>query len=177
MILPIEDQLVLVDRLLQVNRTAKALEDTRKLGQNQQKGYSIEDGLLKRHGKLVVAESVRTDLITTAHCSITTAHPGKTKTKRLIKERYYWKGMDNDIERFVSNCTACHWSKAPRGKIPGFLHLLPIPDRPWQYISVDFKEMSPDKVGMNIVCMFIDRLGKRPISVPCNKEVDARVLA
>jgi transposase InsO family protein len=85
--------------------------------------------------------------------------------------------MDDDIEQFVSNCTACHRSKAPRGKVPGFLHSLPIPDRPWQHISVDFKEMPTDKAGMNIVCVFVDRLGKRPISVPCNKEVDARVLA
>jgi hypothetical protein len=30
---------------------------------------------------------------------------------------------------------------------------------------------------MNIVYIFIDRLGKRLISIPCNKEVDTRVLA
>jgi hypothetical protein len=49
----------------------------------------MEDGLLKKHGKLVVAEPVRTALITATHYGITTAHPGKNKTKRLIKERYY----------------------------------------------------------------------------------------
>jgi hypothetical protein len=37
--------------------------------------------------------------------------------------------------------------------------------------------MPADKAGMNIVCVFVDRLGKRPISIPCNKEIDARVLA
>ena len=30
---------------------------------------------------------------------------------------------------------------------------------------------------MNMVCVFVDRLGKRPVSIPCNKSVDARVLA
>jgi transposase InsO family protein len=30
---------------------------------------------------------------------------------------------------------------------------------------------------MNIVYVFVDRLGKRPISVPCNKSVDAKVMA
>jgi hypothetical protein len=174
---PIEEQLDLIDRLLQENRTATDLDEARKLGMDGQNGYSVEEGLLKRHGKLVVAESVRTALIVTAHCGITTAHPGKSKTKRLIKERYYWKGMDDDIERFVSNCAACHRSKVPRGKTPGFLHSLPIPDRPWQHISVDFKEMPADKEGKNMVCVFVDRLGKRPISIPCNKEVDARALA
>ena len=125
----------------------------------------------------MVAESVRTDLIAATYCGLTTAHPGKSKTRRLVKERYYWLGMDRDIDQFVSNCHACRRSKVPRDKTPGLLHSLPILDRPWQHISVDFKEMPPDREGMNMVCVFVDRLGKRPVSVPCNKSVDARVLA
>jgi hypothetical protein len=46
----------------------------------------IEDRLLKRYRKLIVTKSVYIDLITTVYCSITTAHPDKTKTKQLIKE-------------------------------------------------------------------------------------------
>ena len=49
----------------------------------------MDDGLLKKQGKLVVAESVRTDLITAAHYGITTAYPSKGKTKAIIKKRYY----------------------------------------------------------------------------------------
>jgi hypothetical protein len=75
---------------------------------------------------------------------------GKSKTKRLIKERYYWLGMDADIEQFVSNCHACGRSKAPRDEIPGMLRPLPIPDRPWQHIAMDFRDMPPDKNGMNM---------------------------
>ena len=37
--------------------------------------------------------------------------------------------------------------------------------------------MPADKEGKNMVCVFVDRLRKRPISIPCNKEVDARALA
>ena len=85
--------------------------------------------------------------------------------------------MDADIERFVSNCYDCRRLKVPRDKAPGLLRPLPIPDRPWQHISIDFKEMPPDRDGMNMVYVFVDRLGKRPISVPCNKTVDARVMA
>jgi transposase InsO family protein len=174
---PITGQLDLIDEILQANRTALDLECVHKLAADQKGGYTLENGLLKRHGKLVVAESVRTDLITAAHCGLATAHPGKSKTKALIKERYYWLGMDRDIDRFVSNCHACRRSKVPRDKTPGLLRPLPIPDRPWQHISVDFKEMPTDREGMNMVCVFVDRLGKRPISIPCNKSVGARVLA
>ena len=85
--------------------------------------------------------------------------------------------MDSDIVRFVSNCAACRRSKVPRDKTPGLLRPLPIPDRPWQHISMDFKDMPPDQEGMNMVCVFVDRLGKRPVSVPCNKAIDARAMA
>ena len=167
----------MIDEILQANRTAPDLARARKLGQQNKGGYTVQDGLLKRIGKLVVAQSVRTDLITASHCGVSTAHPGKLKTRLLIKERYYWQGISADIDQFVSNCHACRRSKVPRDKTPGLLHPLPIPDRPWQHISVDFKEMPPDKEGKNMVCVFVDRLGKRPISIPCDKTVDARVLA
>jgi hypothetical protein len=85
--------------------------------------------------------------------------------------------MDADIEQFVRNCHACRRSKVPRDKTPGLLRSLPVPERPWQHISMDFKEMPPDKKGMNMVCVFVDRLGKRPVSVPCDKLVDAQVMA
>ena len=174
---PIEDQLDLIDDILKANRTASELSRARKLGQQNKAGYSLEDGLLKKHGRLVVAKPVRTDLITASHSTLATAHPGKGKTRKLIKERYYWLGMDADIDQFVSNCHACRRSKVPRDKTPGLLRPLPVPDRPWQHISMDFKDMPPDQNGMNMVCVFVDRLGKRPISVPCNKSVDARVMA
>jgi transposase InsO family protein len=49
---------------------------------------------------------------------------------------------------------------------------LPIPDRPWQHISVDFKEFPPDKSGREII-VFICRLSKRSISIPCQKDTNA----
>ena len=116
-------------------------------------------------------------MIDASHSTIATAHPGKSKTKKLIKGRYYWLGIDADIEQFVSNYHTCRRSKVPRDKTPGLLQPLPIPDRPWQHISVDFKEIPPDGKGMDMVYVFVDRLGKRLVSVPCNKTVDARVMA
>jgi transposase InsO family protein len=175
---PIQEQLDLIDDILQANRTEPDLERARKLGRQNKSGYTLgEDRLLKKHGKLVVAESVRAALIDASHSTLATAHPGKSKTKKLIKERYYWLRMDADIEQFVRNCHACRRSKVPRDKTPGLLRSLPVPERPWQHISMDFKEMPPDKKGMNMVCVFVDRLGKRPVSVPCDKLVDAQVMA
>ena len=59
------------------------------LGQNGKGGYAMDNGLLKKQGKLVVAELVCTNLITAVYYGITTAYLSKGKTKAIIKKRYY----------------------------------------------------------------------------------------
>ena len=54
----------------------------------------------------------------------------------------------------------------PRDKKPGLLHPLPVPDRPWQHVSMDFKKCPESKKGHNMVVIFMDRLGKRPVTIP-----------
>ena len=85
--------------------------------------------------------------------------------------------MDDDIERFVYNCYACRRSIVPRDKIPSLLHPLPIADRPWQHLSVDFKSFPKDRRGFDTIAVFVDRFGKRPISIPCYRTIDALELA
>jgi len=65
----------------------------------------------------------------------------------------------------------------PRDKKPGFLHPLPVLDRPWQHITVDFKKYPKSKAGHNMVAIFVDKLRKRPITIPVRDTVTARELA
>ena len=124
----------------------------------------------------MVAEenNLRTRLIKEAHAQVSTAHPGKNKTRKLIGDRYYWPGMTSDIDRYVRNCHDCRRATIPRDKTPGLLKPLPIPERPWQHISIDFHELPTDRNGYNMVMLIVDRFGKRPISLPCNKNIDAK---
>ena len=104
-------------------------------------------------------------------------HLGTQKTQQILRACYYWRNMDKDIKCFIRNCHMCRRSTIPRDKPPGLLHPLPVPDRPWQHISVDFKSFPKDKHGFDTIAVFVDRLGKRPISVPCHSTIDALGLA
>jgi hypothetical protein len=42
---------------------------------------------------------------------------------------------------------------------------------------MDFKSMPKDKGSFNTILVFVNRLGKRPISIPCYKTSTARELA
>jgi hypothetical protein len=64
----------------------------------------------------------------------------------------------------------------PQDKKPGFLQQLPIPDRPWQHITVNFKKCPESKTKYNIIAIFVDWLGKRPITIPVQDTITAKQL-
>ncbi len=64
----------------------------------------------------------------------------------------------------------------PRDKKPGLLYPLPVLKRLWQYVIVDFKHCLESKAGNNMIALFVDRLGKRPIIIPVRNTIIAKQL-
>jgi transposase InsO family protein len=104
-------------------------------------------------------------------------HPGRAKLRQLLQARYYWPNQGKDIDQYRDNCHTCRRAHVPRDKKPGLLHPLPVPDRPWQHVSVDFKKCPESKNKHNMVAIFVDRLGKRPITIPVRDTITAKELA
>jgi transposase InsO family protein len=175
----------LIDKVLQENRTAKDLQDLRtKASAEAEETWTLKDGLLLRYGKLYVPDAMltesmplRTALIKEAHEQPLTGHPGRAKLRQLLQSRYYWPGQGKHIDQYVANCYVCRRSHVPRDKKPGLLHQLPVPDRPWQHITVDFKKCPESKTNHNMVAIFVDRLSKRPITIPVRDTITAKELA
>ena len=92
-------------------------------------------------------------------------HPGKTKTYEILNRYYYWPGIINDVKRFVKNCYGCRKSKTSKNKYHGAFKLLPVPDKRWAHISIDFMIDFPvnrdfwGKDCINIM-VIMDRLSK-----------------
>jgi hypothetical protein len=178
------DSLRLMAYILEDNKTNPDLEELRTQARTQQNDntWTLRDGLLLRSGKVYVTGGLidntplRTAIIREAHEQPLSGHPGRTKLRQLLQSRFYWPGQGRDIDRYCANCHACRRSHVPRDKKPGFLHQLPIPDRPWQHISVDFKKCPESCTGHNMVAIFVDRLGKRPITIPVRDTITAKQL-
>jgi hypothetical protein len=49
----------------------------------------LDNRLLKYQKRLVILESVYIDLITASYYSLATAYSSKSKTRKLVKTRYY----------------------------------------------------------------------------------------
>ncbi len=136
----------LIDQIITANRTATSLNALRAQAEAGDGDLKLEDGLLLYQDRLVVPDTdqLRTNLIKEAHEQVSTAHPGRTKTIRLLADRYYWKGLAASVAQYIRNCHACKRACAPRDRTPGWLHPLPIPERPWQHITIDFQSLSKD---------------------------------
>jgi predicted aspartyl protease len=171
-----KDQLLLIEQLLQVNRTSESLQGFRSSAIEGHQHLRIEDGLLLYQGRLFVPEDdqLRTKLLYEIHATLPAAHPGRNKTRVIAARQFYWPRMNSDIDIFVAACQSCRRASTPRDKTPGLLKPLPIPERPWQHISMDFMSFNKDRHGYDNVFVVVDRLGKRPFSLPCYKTAKAK---
>ena len=98
-------------------------------------------GLLYKHvsdaGKqfltLVIPKSWKFTILVEAHDKL--GHQGNNRTYCLIKQQYYWKGMNKDIRKYIANCVLCRRDKAKVQQYP--LQMTEIPDRLLDKIAID----------------------------------------
>uniref|UniRef100_A0A8C1GVU0 Gypsy retrotransposon integrase-like protein 1 n=1 Tax=Cyprinus carpio TaxID=7962 RepID=A0A8C1GVU0_CYPCA len=116
--------------------------------------------------KIYIPKDLRTPLISSAHSSIGTGHPGINKTCSTLQHKYWWPGMLNDIRTFIQGCTLCAISKVPHQLPSGKLVPLPIPHRPWSHIGIDFVTDLPVSDGNTCILVAIDRFSKACKLIP-----------
>lgn len=85
--------------------------------------------------------------------------------------------MKKFVQDYCNTCTDCPRAKTPRHKPYGLLKQLPIPERPWASISMDFIEQLPNSDGHTAILVVVDRLSKMALFIPTNDEIDAPGLA
>jgi transposase InsO family protein len=134
---------------------------------------------LTYRGKLYVPEyePLRLHLMQQHHDAPVAGHPGRSKTLELLCRTYHWPKMRQDVERYVRNCHVCQRSRTGRHAPYGILRPLPIPERPWQDISMDFVTGLPWSQGCDAIWVVVDRLTKERHLIPCRTNVDAAGLA
>nr|GFB88720.1 reverse transcriptase [Tanacetum cinerariifolium] len=99
-----------------------------------------EDDLLWQGTRLCVPNdaTLREDLLTEAHSSLFSVHPGSTKMYHDLKLHFWWSGMKRDVATFVSRCLICQHVKIEHQRASGLLQPLDIPVWKWDEISMDF---------------------------------------
>lgn len=142
------------------------------------KKYSLEQGKLLYKGWLVLSSKSTfvPALLTTFHDSVLGGHSRFLRTyKRLVGE-LYWKGMKDSVKKHIAKCIICQRNKHKAVAPAGLLQPLPIPDRVWDDISMDFIEKLPISHGFDTLVV-VDRLSKYSHFIPLKHPFTAKTMA
>ena len=116
---------------------------------------------------------VQLQLLQDNHDCTFSGHPGRDRTLVNLSRYFYWPHMGRSVKDFVKTCESCQRNKSSRNKV-GLLQPLPIPDKPWQNISMDFIMGLPStQRKKDAVFTFVDRLTKYVHLIPTTSTIDA----
>ncbi|KAL0561192.1 hypothetical protein IC582_001613 [Cucumis melo] len=107
---------------------------------------SSDGGLLFEWRLCVPSDSVvKTELLSEAHSSPFSIHPGSTKMYQDLKRVYWWRNMKREVAEFVSKCLVCQQVKTPRQKPAGLLQPLSVPEWKWENVLTKSAHFVPGK--------------------------------
>ena len=127
--------------------------------------------------KVITDEVEMLAILRMRHDSHLAGHPGQHRTFELVARDFYWKGMRKYIIDYVEACDTCHRNKMPRHKPFGLLQPLPVPERPWSSISMDFITKLPISDGYDSVFVVVCRMTKQAHFIPCRETMKAEEFA
>nr|GEX84491.1 retrotransposon protein, putative, Ty3-gypsy subclass [Tanacetum cinerariifolium] len=138
-----------------------------------------EDDVLWQDTRLVVPDaSPREALLTEAHSSPLSVHPGSTKMYHDLKQHFWWSGMKRDVAMFVSRSLVCQQVKIEHQRASGLLLSLDIPVWKWDEISMDFVSGLPrTRRRHDAIWVVVDRLTKSTHFLPIRKDYSVSRLA
>eukprot|EP00794_Sanderia_malayensis_P021366 gene21366-23446_t len=100
--------------------------------------YIVED-VVFRLNQIVIPRSLQRKVVKSAH---SLGHFGMSKTKRMLREKYWFPKMNKMVEAIVGQCFECQVTTKQNCKEP--VKMTVIPEKPWEVVSVDFGGPYPD---------------------------------
>ncbi|KAK3533208.1 hypothetical protein QTP70_013610 [Hemibagrus guttatus] len=110
--------------------------------------------------RLFVPSQFRVQVMRWVHEAPSSGHPGTRRSTQLVSRRFWWPSLGSDVDDFVRQCATCAQARTSRQRPEGLLEPLPIPQRPWSHLSVDFLTDLPDSGGSTAILVVVDRFSK-----------------
>ena len=76
------------------------------------------------------SSKLRRELLKETHDMKWAGHAKEERTLALLAQTFHWPKIKEDVQAYVKTCHVCQVDKIEMKKEVGFLHPLPIPERP-----------------------------------------------
>lgn len=96
-------------------------------------------------------------------------------TLALVQTSYYWPRIQDDIEAYVKTCLVCQQDKVEQQHPARLLKPLPIAERPWESVSIDFIVALPKSEWCGRIMVVVDRFSKYATFIPTKVDKAARL--
>ncbi len=121
-------------------KKSEAVECLRPYYKIKEEMYSV-DGVPFLDGRMFIPKALRRGVLSVLHA----AHQGTSGMKRMASGRFWWLGMDADIDQVRAQCRDCNEMATSNVREP--LADCKEPEYPWQLTVMDYF----DKEGMNFL--------------------------
>lgn len=111
-------------------------------------------------------DSLCAEIIYGNHFSPERGHSGYQVTLKRVKRSFWWPGMRTDIELVIRNFDICQRNKIENVASPGYLQPLPVPEKVWEDIVMDFIKGLPSSQGLSFIWVIVDRFSKFESFIP-----------
>ncbi|KAH0781471.1 hypothetical protein KY290_001069 [Solanum tuberosum] len=124
--------------------------------------FSLSANYLYYKSRLVIPDypKLKVKILTESHDSPTGGHRGYLKTLKRVSTNFFWPCLKHDVKSFVQNCLICHQHKYETLAPAGLLQPLPIPNKIWEDISLDFIIGLPPSNPFDTILVVVDRFSK-----------------
>ena len=111
-------------------------------------------------GRLYVPSAVRDRLIYWVHTSPSSGHPGIGRTVRCLSGMYWLVHLGQGLEGLCFLLLGVRPVQGSQAPAQRKLQPLPVPQRPWSHLSVDFLMDLPPSQGNTTILVVVDRFSK-----------------
>ncbi|MCO5571291.1 hypothetical protein L7F22_025029 [Adiantum nelumboides] len=130
------------------------------------------------HGRLCLTRPLRHKVMEEIHVPPYAGHRGIDATIKGVEIFSYWPTFRGDVDAFVRACVICQKVKFVRQKAPRLLQPLPILDKPWESIAMDFIfDLPRIQTGNDGIWTIICRFSKQPHFIPVTKKIQPDQMA
>ena len=115
---------------------------------------------------LVVPYILQKRAMAAIHNSSISGHQGPDRSVWSARRRFFWRHMDRHLKNFAASCKSClKYKGSPHPAVA--IRRYPIPDRPWEKISMDLIGRLPTtRKGNKFILVIVDFLTRYSVTKP-----------
>ena len=136
---------------------------------------SLVDGVLYRNTilnnvqtrQLVLPLHFRSIILKQLHDDL--GHQGRDRTLSLVRSRFYWPGLENDVEEKIKNCGRCIRRKTPVKPSAELVNINS--SQPMELLCIDFLSLERSKGGHEHILVVTDHFTRYAQAFPTRNQL------